>query len=301
VLRRLLHAFFVVLALSLVVFLLGHAVGNPVYLLVPPDATAADVDRLTHELGLDRPLYEQYALFVTRAIQGDFGESFRHRAPALPLALSYLPATLQLAAVAFMFTIVIAVPLGLVSAIKRNSPIDHGVRVVSLVGQAMPTFWFGLILILVFSVQLRWLPASGYGHPANIIMPALALGYASAASVARLLRSSVLEVLRLDYVRTARAKGLRRWAVLARHALPNAALPVVTILGLEVGRLLGGAIVTETIFAWPGIGQFLIQGVANLDFPVVQATVMVIAVMLVLVNLGTDLLYVAIDPRIRLD
>jgi len=301
IVKRLVHTVFVIWAISLIVFLLGHVVGNPVYLLLPQDATQADADRLSHELGLDRPLMEQYLVFASHAIQGDFGDSFRHRLPALPLALTFLPATMQLAGVAFLISVLLAVPLGIVSAARQNTLIDHVVRVFSLSGQAMPTFWFGIVLILFFSVQLRVLPASGYGTPAHIIMPALALGYTSAASVARLLRSAMLEVLRQDFTRTARAKGLPGLFVLLRHALPNAAIPVITILGLEIGRLLGGAIATETIFAWPGIGQFLIQSVANLDFPAVQASVLVIAVMLVLVNLLTDIAYVALDPRIRLD
>lgn len=299
--RRLIHTIFVIWAISVIVFLLGHVVGNPVYLLLPQDATAADAERLSHQLGLDRPLLEQYLVFASRAVQGDFGDSFRHRLPALPLALMFLPATMQLAGVAFVISVLIAIPLGILSAARQNTLLDHVVRVFSLSGQAMPTFWFGIVLILFFSVQLRLLPASGYGTPAHLVMPALALGYTSAASVARLLRSTMLEVLRQDYTRTARAKGLRGIAVLLRHALPNAAIPVVTILGLEIGRLLGGAIATETIFAWPGIGQFLIQSVANLDYPAVQAAVLVIAVMLVLVNLLTDIAYVALDPRIRLD
>lgn len=299
--RRLVHSVFVIWALSVVVFLLVNVIGNPVYLLVPEDATQADIDRLMRQMGLDRPLHERYVTFLGNAVQGDFGESFRHRRPAFPLVLEYLPATVQLAAVAMAFTVVIAVPLGILSAVKQNTPVDHLVRVVSLFGQSMPTFWFGLILILIFSVHLRLLPASGQGSLAHILMPAFSLGYYSAASVARLLRSSILEVLRTDYVRTARAKGLREWVILLRHALPNAGLPVITILGLEVGRLLGGAIATETIFAWPGIGLFLIQAVANLDFPVVISAVVVIAAMLVVVNLLTDLFYAVLDPRIRYD
>jgi peptide/nickel transport system permease protein len=246
IVKRLLHTIFVIWAISVIVFLLGRVVGNPVYLLLPPDATAADAERLTRQLGLDRPLVEQYLLFAAGALQGDFGDSFRHRLPALPLALMFLPATMQLAGVAFVISVLIAIPLGILSAARQNTMLDHVVRVFSLSGQAMPTFWFGIVLILFFSVQLRLLPASGYGTPAHILMPALALGYTSAASVARLLRSAMLEVLRQDYARTARAKGLPGVVVLLRHALPNAAIPVITILGLEIGRLLGGAIATET-------------------------------------------------------
>jgi peptide/nickel transport system permease protein len=268
-------------------------------MLLPPDATQADVDRLTRQMGLDQPWPVQYLRFLGNAVHGDFGDSFRHRQAAMPLTLSYLPATMELTFTALFFTVVIAIPLGIIPAVKQNTVVDHVVRVLSLLGQSMPTFWLGMVLILIFSVELRWLPASGRGSPIQLLMPAFSLGYFSAASVARLLRSSILEVIRTDYVRTARAKGLRDLPVLLRHALPNASLPVVTILGLEVGRLLGGAIATETIFAWPGIGQFLIQGVANLDYPVVLSAVTLIALMLVLVNLATDLFYVALDPRIR--
>lgn len=297
--RRLFHTIFVLWGISIVVFVLINLLGNPVHLLLPPDASQEAVDLLTRQMGLDRPWPERYLRFVANALQGDLGESFRHRKPALPLVLGYLPATLQLAVAAFLFTLVIAVPLGIIAAVKQNTPLDHVVRVFSLFGQSMPTFWFGMILILVFSVELRLLPASGRGTLAHLIMPSFAIGYFSAASVARLLRSSILEVIRTDYVRTGRAKGLGEATVLLRHALPNAGLPVVTILGLEIGRLLGGSIATETIFAWPGIGQFLIQAVANLDYPVVMSAVVVIAVMLVLVNLATDLFYVTLDPRIR--
>jgi len=298
-LRRLFHTIFVVWAISTVVFLLVNAIGNPVFLLLPDDATQESVDRLTKQMGLDRPLYVQYARFLGNAVQGNLGDSFRHREPAMGLVLTFLPATAQLTFVAMAFGVLIAVPMGIIAAVKRNSAVDHTVRIFSLLGQSMPPFWFGIILILFFSVYLRWLPASGKGTLAHILLPAFSLGYYSAASIARLMRSAILEVLGTEYVRTARAKGLSEWRVLMKHALRNASIPVVTIMGLEVGRLLGGAIATETIFAWPGIGRLLIRSVANLDFPVVQSAVLILAVMLVAVNLVTDLFYATLDPRIR--
>jgi peptide/nickel transport system permease protein len=298
-LRRLAHTIFVVWAISTVVFVLVNAIGNPVFLMLPEDATKEAVDRLTKEMGLDQPLYVQYVRFLGNAVQGNLGDSFRHREPAIGLVLSYLPATAQLTFVAMAIGVLIAVPLGIIAAVKRNTGLDHAVRIFSLLGQSMPPFWFGIILILVFSVYLRWLPPSGKGTMAHLLLPAFSLGYYSAASVARLMRSAILEVLGTDYVRTARAKGLSEWRVLMKHALRNASIPVVTIMGLEIGRLLGGAIATETIFAWPGIGRLLIRSVSNLDFPVVQSAVLVLAVMLVVVNLMTDLFYATLDPRIR--
>jgi len=255
--------------------------------------------RVRHDLGLDRPLPVQYATFVGNALRGDFGRSIHFREPAWSVVVGYLPATLELGLTAFGLALVVAVPIGMLSAIHRNSPVDHAAMGVALVGQSAPTFFLGILFILTLSLKLGWFPTSGRGDWTNLVLPALTLGAFSMASIARLTRSAVLDVLRQDYVRTARAKGLSELAVVVKHTLKNAALPIVTITGLQFGTLLGGAVVTETVFAWPGIGRLAIQSIYNRDYPIVQCTVFLSALLFIVLNFAIDLFYGVLDPRVR--
>lgn len=298
--RRLLQAGLVLIGVSLLVFLVLRLSGDPAALMLPQDARPEDIARFRESLGLNDPIPVQYARFAGDAISGDFGNSLRFGTPALPIVVERLPATFQLAVVALAISVATAIPLGVIAAIKRNSLIDRLIIGLMLIGQAIPVFWLGILLILIFAVNLRLLPAFGYGNWQNLVLPALTLALYSMARIARLTRSSMIDVLQNDYVRTARAKGLTETTVVARHTLRNAALPIVTLIALEFGVLLGGAVITETIFAWPGVGRLAVQSILARDFPLVQAIVLVIAFFLVLINLLTDLCYVVLDPRIRL-
>jgi len=300
-LQRLLHSAFVLLGLAIVVFFLVRLSGDPSALMLPLDATEQDQAVMRTYLGLDKPLPVQFVEFLGRAVTGDFGVSIRHRLPAMAMVLERMPATLQLAAVAFVIALVIAVPLGILSALYPNSWLDRLSVVLALFGQAIPTFLLGIILILIFAVQLRVLPSSGRGGIEYLIMPALTLGPYSAAAINRLLRSGLREVMNEDYIRTARAKGFSRSYALTHHALKNAAIPVITVMGLQIGTLMSGSVVTETVFAYPGAGLLLVQALGNRDFPIIQAFVIVIGVIVLCLNLAVDLLYAVIDPRIRLD
>ena len=296
--RRLFHTLFVLLGVATIAFALLRLSGDPVALIMPLDATDADIARVRTAFGYDRPVLVQYGDFLARAVRGDFGTSIRHQQPALELVLGRMPATVQLMAAALFVALAIALPLGVFSALYPNSPVDRLGVVMALVGQAIPNFFLGIVLILFFSVQWGMLPSSGRGGIEHLVLPALTLGTASAAFINRLLRSSLREVLTTDYVRTARAKGRSRGAIVVHHALRNAAIPVLTVLGLQIVQLVGGAIVTETVFAYPGAGLLLVQSLANRDIPVVQAFVVVIAVVVAVVNLIVDLLYGWVDPRI---
>ncbi len=273
--------------------------GDPIVLILPPDAPTAEVFRVRREMGLDQPLWVQYLVFLRNAVRGDFGQSIHFRQPAFAVALERIPATLQLAVTAFALAVMVAVPVGILAAVRRYTLYDHLGMLLALLGQSVPTFFLGILLLLVFAVWFPLLPIGGTGTPAHLVMPAVTLGAFAMASIARLTRSAMLEVLSQDYVRTARAKGLREATVVLRHGFRNALIPVVTIMGLQFGTLLGGAVVTETIFAWPGIGRLAIQSIFNRDYPVVQATVFLAAVAFVAVNLAVDVLYAVLDPRIR--
>jgi peptide/nickel transport system permease protein len=299
VLSRLRDALVAVWSVLTIVFVVLRLSGDPVTLLLPVGATPQQAQELRHELGLDRPLLLQYWEFLRRVASGDFGMSLRAGQPALSLVLERLPATGRLALAALLLACLLGGTAGILAATYRGTFVELVVMGTALLGQAMPVFWLGVLLILVFGVQLRWLPAGGSETARHMILPMLTLAAYSSASIARLLRSSLLEVLNQDYVRTARSKGLAGWVVLLRHAVPNAMLPVITILGLQAGTLLGGSVVTETIFAWPGVGRLAIQAIQNRDFPVVQAAVTVVAVTFVLINLLVDLVYAYIDPRVR--
>jgi peptide/nickel transport system permease protein len=268
-------------------------------LFMPMDIQAKDVEEFRRRLGFNDPLIVQYARFMKNAVRGDFGESLRYRRDALGLVLERLPATLLLAGTAMLLTLTVAVPLGVVTAVRRDGGLDHAGTVVTVLGQAVPGFWLGLMLIYIFAVQLRWLPTGGIGGLAHLVLPSIVLAAFYAARVARLTRSAVLEALGEDYVLTARAKGLAERRVVGKHALRNSAIPIVTLAGLEAGQLLGGAVVTETIFAWPGLGRLTVQALLNRDFPVVMAAVSFTSIVYTLMNLGVDLLYGWLDPRVR--
>jgi ABC-type dipeptide/oligopeptide/nickel transport system permease component len=297
--RRLLQSALVLLGVSVVVFLILHLTGDPAMLLLPPDATVEDVERFRRDMGFDDPVAVQYLRFLGGALRGDFGVSLRHSEPAMSLVLDRLPATFELAGAGLLIAVALAIPAGIVSAVKRNTAVDYVSTVVALLGQAMPTFWLGIMLILVFSVQLGWLPSSGRGDLAHLILPAITLGLFTTARITRLTRSGMLEVMGQDYIRTARAKGVGEPPVVWKHALRNASIPIVTIVGIELGTLLGGSVITETIFAWPGVGRLSVQAIFNRDYPVVQAAVFLLASTFVIVNLLVDVMYTYLDPRIR--
>jgi peptide/nickel transport system permease protein len=284
---------------STVVFIVMRLSGDPVPLLLPPDAPVSEMERVRRDLGLDQPLPVQYGIFLGNVARGDFGRSIHFRQPAMDVARSYLRATFELGLVAFAVALVVAFPIGVLSAVRRNSLLDHVTMGLALVGQSAPTFFIGISLILVLALRLDLFPTSGRGDWRHLVLPALTLGAFTMASIARITRSAVLEVLRADFVRTARAKGVAETWVVTKHTLRNAALPILTITGLQFGTLLGGAVVTETVFAWPGIGRLAIQSIYNRDYPVVQSTVFIAAVLFIAINLVLDVLYGVLDPRAR--
>jgi peptide/nickel transport system permease protein len=297
--RRLIQAAVVVtLALS-AVFALQFLAGDPVKLFLPTDTTPKQIEEFRERLGLNDPWLVQYARFMRGALRGDFGRSLRQNEPALALVLERFPATLSLSGVAMLVALAVAIPLGVLSAARRNSWFDHLGIGATVVGQAVPGFWLGLMLIYVFAVWLRWLPTSGRGTWLHYVMPSVTLAAFVAARFARFTRSMMLDVLGQDYIRTARAKGLAPPRVLYRHALKNASLPIVTLLALQLGQLLGGAVITETIFAWPGVGRLLVQALLNRDFPVVLVGVFLTAVLYSVLNLTADVAYAWLNPRIR--
>ena len=287
------------LGVSVAVFALVHLSGDPVLLMVSPDAPPDVVTTTRHALGFDRPLYEQFASYLGNALKGDLGVSLRMNRPVTTLILERLPATLHLTVAALVIAVMVAIPAGIVSAVKRGTLMDRLALAGAVAGQAVPIFWLALLLIAFFGVRLRWLPVYGSGSLAHFVLPSVSLSTIIMGRLARLVRSSMLEVLGQDYVRTARAKGVGEWRVLAVHALKNASIPIVTLLGLQFAQLLGGAVVTETIFAWPGIGRLVVEAIFNRDFPVVQGVVLVVSLIFVAVNLLVDLSYAVLDPRIR--
>ncbi len=282
-----------------IVFILLHVSGDPALLLVTQDATRQDIERIRQTYGLDRPLSVQYVRFIERVARGDLGYSYRQGLPVTELIAGRISATFKLALASLAVAIVLGVTLGMAAAVRRGSGVDTTAMTVALLGTSMPSFWLGLLLIIVLGVKLGWLPVSGYGGLDHLVMPAFVLGGFYAAQVSRLTRTSLLEVLAQDYIRTGRAKGLRPRTVLFRHALRNAALPVLTVLGLSFGQMLGGAIVVESIFAWPGMGRLAVQAVLGRDFPVVQGVTIVGAAVFLAVNLTVDLIYGWVDPRLR--
>jgi ABC-type dipeptide/oligopeptide/nickel transport system permease component len=297
--RRCIRLLVVCFGISVVTFMLLHLSGDPVAMILP-EATEADRAVLREAMGLNRPILVQYGSFVSRAVRGDFGQSFFHRSPALPLVLERMPTTLLLTFLALGLAVVIAIPAGIVTAVKRYSWIDHVATVAVLLGQSMPVFLTGIMLILLFAVTLRLLPASGWNTWQATVLPSITLGAFQAPLFLRISRSAMLEVLNLDYVRTARAKGLGEWLVIVKHALKNAAIPIVTVIGLQFGVLLAGAVITETVFAIPGTGRLTVRAIGQLDFPVVQAGVLTLALIIVVVNFVVDLLYLYLNPQVRI-
>jgi len=301
ILSRLLSAAVVVIGVSSLVFFLIHLVpGDPVEVMLGESAQPADRAALRHALGLDQPVPVQLFNYFNGLLHFDLGVSLHSQRPIAEMMLERMPATLELAVAALLVAVVIALPLGALSAVRKDTALDHGARVISLLGISIPHFWLGPLLILIFSLWLGWLPVSGREGFASLVLPALTLGTALAAILSRMVRATLLETLNEDYIRTARAKGLTEYTVVLHHALRNALLPVITVLGLQLGALLGGAIVTEMVFSWPGIGQLTIEAIHRRDYPVVQACILLISVTYVLVNTLTDLAYVWLDPRVRL-
>jgi ABC-type dipeptide/oligopeptide/nickel transport system permease component len=299
ILRRLVLLVPLLFGVSILIFMAMRLIpGDPARLALGAEATQDQVQLMRRQWGLDQPLPVQYAYWIGHALQGDWGRSTVSRVPASEEIALRLPATLRLAAVSVLIATALGVGFGVLAAVRHNSWVDRVSMMLALVGVCTPSFWLGLMLILVFSVQLGWLPSFGQGGVDHLVLPALTLGAGAAALIARVTRSSLLEVMGADYLRTARAKGLAEHAVIARHALRNALIPVLTLLGLEFGGLLAGAIVTETVFAYPGIGLLLVNSIANRDFPVVQPALLLFAVQFVLVNLLVDVLYAVVDPRI---
>lgn len=298
-LGKLIGAVLSILGVLTIVFFVTRIFGDPTLLLLPIGAGPEDIARFKSELGLDQPLINQYFLFLADVVRGDFGVSFQHGRPALTVVLERMPATIELATTGLILGIVLGSVAGAVAALRRGTIWEFLVMLLTLLGQATPTFWFGIILILVFAVQFGWLPTGGAGGVTSLVLPSLAIAVFVAASIARLLRSSILDVLHEDYVRTARAQGLFPRTVFFRHVARNSLIPVVTMIGIIAGELLGGSVVTETVFAWPGVGRLIVQAIAFKDFPVILAGVAVIATIFVIINFCVDLLYGLLDPRIR--
>ena len=290
----------VVVGISMLVFGILHVIGDPVLLLLPQNAGKEEYERYHKLLGLDKPIPVQYWKFASRAVQGDFGTSWYTSTPAFKLVLERMPPTLYLTTAGLVMALLIALPLGILAALKRHSFVDNLCTMLAVAGQAMPIFWLGIMLIIIFAVRLKVLPASGYGTWEHFLMPAFTLGAFLAPITMRLVRSGVIEILNMEYIRTARAKGFAEPTVIVKHAFRNACIPVITVLGLQFGQLLGGAIVTETVFAWPGVATLTVDSIRNQDFPVVQCAVVLLALIIVAVNFVVDMVVGLLDPRIRL-
>jgi len=284
---------------SVVVFTLSRLSGDPVTLLIAPDASKAEVAELRARLGLDKSYPEQYFIFLHNAIQGDFGKSIWHREPALDIFLEKVPNTIELSLAALALSILIAIPIGVLSAVKKDSPFDTAAKMFALIGQSAPIFWIGIIMILVFAVFLGLLPTSGTGGIRHLILPAVTLGWYGNALIMRITRSSMLDVLDTEYIKLARLEGLSERLIIWKHALKNASIPIITTIGLLLIALIGGAVVTETVFAWPGLGRLMISSVTWRDYPVVQATVLFLSLLYIFANLLVDILYAYLNPRIR--
>lgn len=302
IIRRLIYAFLTLLGVSLVTFLVVYAVpADPAAVIAGPYADAQTVANIRHQLGLDRPLTVQYGLFLWHALQGDWGVSFINQLPVIQQILDRFPATVQLGLAAFFTQLLIGIPLGILAAVKQNSWLDNLVMSNVLIGLSLPRYWLGVMLLFIFAFKLSWFPLGGYGKPANLVLPALTVGLTGAAYYARLLRSSMIEVKRQDYVLTARAKGISQARVLFFHVMRNSLIPVVTWAGIDLASFLGGLIIVEAVFGWPGIGQLTFQAIQNVDIPLIMGTVLFSAIIVVLANLIVDICYVFLDPRISYD
>lgn len=297
--RRLLQGLVLLVLVATIVFFLGRLTGNPVDLMVPEDATAEDRERLAQQLGLDGPLWSQFATFIGNALQGDLGTSIRMKQPAVDVFFSRLPNTLLIIPWALLLAMIVGIPLGVVAALNRGGWLDRLAGTVAVLGVATPNFWLGIVLIFVFSVELGWLPAGRMGGPSHYVLPVITLGTFLTAGFMRLTRSTMLEVMESEFVKLARIKGLSERVVVWKHCLRNALIPVLTLWGVFVGNLITGAIVTETVFAWPGIGRLTYEAVIYRDFPLLQAVIILKAVLILVINLLVDILYAYVDPRIR--
>ena len=300
VLKRILQSLLTLLVLSVIIFMVCRLTGDPVVLMLPDDASYEDVVQLRTALGLDRPLPVQYWRFLKNAVQGDFGRSIKGQVPVLDLIKDRFPNSIKLGLVSLLITIVLAFPLGVVAAVKKGTAVDTLANLIAVLGQSLPQFWVGIVLIQVFAVYLRWLPVAGTGSLWHYILPGFTLGWFLVAGIMRLLRSSMLDVLDSEFVKLARIKGVPGWSVVWKHALKNAVMPVLTFAAIYLAILITGAILVETVFAWPGLGQLIYQGIVYRDFPVIQAVVLLTAVIVVSINLIVDITYAYLDPRIRL-
>jgi len=301
IVKRMGYAALSLILLSLIIFLLVRLTGDPTVLLVEPGASKEDMAAIRVQLGLDRPIWVQYGQFVSSVVRGDLGHSFYYRTPVLELYMSRFPHSLMLALAAMAFSLLVGIPSGIIAAVRVNQWWDSAGKIFALLGLSLPSFWVGLVMILFFSVYLGWLPSSGSGTPLHLIMPAFALGWYFAAAHMRLTRSAMLEVLGSEYVKLARLKGLPEALVIAKHAFKNALIPVLTLAGINLVIMVNVAVVVETVFAWPGVGRLLFEGISFRDFPVVQATVLINGAMVVVVSFLVDVLYAVIDPRIRFE
>ena len=299
ILSRVFQGLIALLALSLIIFMSVHLSGDPALLLLPPEATTADYDQLRENLGLDRPILVQYGTFLKNALRGDFGTSITTRRPARDILLERIPATLQLAAAGMVLAIVMGIPLGILSAVKRDTVLDKVCKLFAIAGIGAPQFWVAIMLILLFGAILQWLPTFGRGGPSHFVLPAFVLAWSIMAGMMRLGRSSMLEVLDSEFIKFARVKGLTEGLVIWKHALRNALIPLITFSGISLAGLLNGAIVVEVVFAWPGVGRLMLEGVAQRNFPIVEATVLTSGFFYIISSLVVDILYVYIDPRIR--
>ena len=299
IVRRLLQGLILLVLVATVVFFLGRLTGNPADLMLPEDATAADREQLIRSLGLDGPLHTQYFKFVANALQGDLGNSIRMRQPAIEIFFSRLPNTLAIMPWALLLAMAVGIPLGVVAALNRGNFLDRAAGTVAVLGVAMPNFWLGIVLIFVFSVELGWLPSGRMGGPEHYVLPVITLGTFLTAGFMRLTRSSMLDVMESEYVKLARIKGLSETTVIWKHCLRNALIPILTLWGVFVGNLITGAIVTETVFAWPGVGRLTYEAVIYRDFPLLQAVIILKAILILSINLLVDILYAYVDPRIR--
>ncbi len=297
--RRLIQGVISIIGASMIIFVISRLSGDPILMLLPNDAPASMIEETRRNLGLDKPLWVQYLIFAQNALVGDFGNSYRWKMPALKLILDRLPATIELALSGLLFSVAVAVPVGVMSAVHRGGWIDRIGRVFAMLGQAMPAFWVGLLLILVFAIKLNWLPAFGHGSWAQLVLPAISLGWYPVAAQTRIVRSAMLDVLDSDHIRLSRALGTPERLIIWKYALRNAAVPLLTMLGVYFAAMLGGAFVVETIFAWPGVGRTVVEAVFSRDFPVVQAGVLFTSILFVMSNLLVDLSYGLVDPRIR--
>jgi len=298
--KRFFESVIALFGITLVVFLVLNLAGDPVELMLPPSASREDIEIMREEMGFNDPIIIQYGRFLKGAVVGDFGMSYNYNEPAMQIVLERIPATIKLAGAALLISIVLGIPAGIISAVKRNTLPDYIIRIMALLGQCVPAFWLGIMLILLFSVKLQWLPISGNESFKSILMPAFTLGVFTAATITRLLRSNMLEVLGKEYIDVAKAKGLKQNVVVMKHAFKNALSSILSVLGLQVAHLIGGAVITETVFGWPGIGRLAVQSITNGDFMVVEAIVFIIAISFIIVNFVVDILYCIINPRIRM-